>query len=175
MASVTIRNLDDGVKAALAAQASSQGRSLEEHLRRTLASAAEAAPGNALDPRARAFASLLLRAAAGGKAGMRLSLDGLGAAAASFLDAESKARHVGLTSGAQVGSTPPLDESKAEPGAWESLFADAASFGGFPPAESIQAGIALDLAVSLGLSYAGSLERLGEAILSKPAGCIGSR
>jgi antitoxin FitA len=47
MASITIRNLDDGVKQALRLQAATRARSMEEHIRRLLI---EAAAGNAKLP-----------------------------------------------------------------------------------------------------------------------------
>ena len=50
MASITIRNLDDGVKTRLRVRAASNGRSMEEEARRILADAVErrTAPANGL-------------------------------------------------------------------------------------------------------------------------------
>ena len=50
MASITIRNLDDGVKARLRMRAAGKGRSMEEEARRILADAVEreAAPAKGL-------------------------------------------------------------------------------------------------------------------------------
>ncbi len=47
MASITIRNLDDGVKARLRDRAAGRGRSMEEEARRILAAAVEPAPAPA--------------------------------------------------------------------------------------------------------------------------------
>ncbi len=44
MASITIRNLDDGVKARLRLRAAGKGRSMEEEARRILADAVEREP-----------------------------------------------------------------------------------------------------------------------------------